>query len=329
MADLKCKNCGGSITFDSSSKTLTCEFCGATQTFSDLLVNKETEFIFDQDSATNAVLNTYRQAVTMMERAQTERSFIIAAELFEEVPALFNAEYLAQECRGKAELIKKEQIYQTALLSMKTILPEPLEHAEKLFESIPNYKDAAAQIDRCRGLMPQAQQNAALKEKEERQREIKEQRIIKKRKKKRFFILSCILFLCLGIFLFGKSLYSRNNIKIIVSPVDDAYLTTDYNDYTFHYDVEIKNNSFFDITALNAEIYFENPNDKVLIDANLNLYNYSIPVVRAKKSTNITWSITMQSQANASELYNSDFEDLDINIDITNITFKDGKRIQY
>ena len=127
-------------------------------------------------------------------------------------------------------------------------------------------------------------------------------------------------------------LHHPSNIQITVTPSRDNYVTQKYGDHVFNYDVRIKNNSPFDVTAIEASVYFEEADGNVLIDTSFNAGNtiyQSNPVVRGKKSSEYTWSVTVPSENKAATLYNYDFDELNVKIKIKKLRYGEGKVRSY
>lgn len=327
---LTCKNCGGKISLDSN--LIICDSCGAKQSLNEVLASETANLIYNDDELSQTSLNTYKKALSMMSTARTESSFIFAAGVFEEIPDVFNASALAKECRDKAELFKAERIYNSAVIDMKSDVPVRIEGAIQAFKSLGEYKDSVAKIDECIPLLEVAQSTYQEKLRLAEEQRAKEKKQKQLRAKKNKFIgklislalIAVTIILVIGYF----RIYSASNIKITLSPDTENFLTEGYNKYTFSYDAKIENNGFFDVSAIEGEIIVEKDNE-ILVDTTLNFYNYSSAVVRSKKSSKFTWELTVYSYDTALALYETDFDDLDVKIDITSITYANGKTKVY
>ncbi len=336
MADLKCKNCGGSIYIDNATNQFICDSCGASQSLSEALSKEYTEPIYDEQSIPEEAMQQYRKAVLRMERAQTENALIATAEMFDNISDVLNAEFLAKECRNKAGLMKKERLYTTGMEEMNSREPERVEYAISLFATISGYKDADLRLDECKRLLPEVQREFEEYQKEQARIHVKEQqeleRQAKKRKRRNIRLAFITAVIIAAILLIRSAIYSDNNLKISIQPDKDAYVETKYSSYVFNYDVKIKNKGILDISGIHADIYFEEPNGTVLIDTNLNIGNLgstSTTAVRSHKSAEYTWSVSVSSDSKAEKLYNYDFDDLDIKIKIKEISFTNGKIKSY
>ncbi len=327
---LTCKNCGGNISLDSN--LIICDSCGAKQSLNEVLARETASLIYNDDEASQAALNTYKRALSMMSTARTESSFIFAAGVFEEIPDVFNANALAKECRDKAELFKAERIYNSAVIDMKSDDPVRVEGAIQAFKSLGAYKDSVTKTDECIPLLEVAQTTYQEKLRLAEEQGAKEEKQKQLRAKKNKFIgklISLALVAVTVILVIGYfRIYSSSNIKITLSPDTENFLTEGYNKYTFSYDAKIENNGFLDVSAIEGEIIIEKDNE-ILVDTTLSFYNYSSAVVRSKKSSKFTWELTVYSYDTALVLYETDFNDLDIKIDITKITYKNGKTKRY
>ena len=332
MVALTCKNCGGNISLDANSNLIICDSCGAQQTLTNVLADESENFIYNEDELSRGSLNTYKRALSMMASARTESSFIFAAGVFEEIPNVLNANALAMECREKAELFKRERIYNSAVIDMKSDDPARIEGAIQAFKSLGEYKDSVDKIDECLPLLSVAQVNHQEKlriAEEQRVKEEKQKRMQAKRNKFIGKLISLAALAVATILIFGYfSIYSSSNIKISLSPNTESYLTEGYNKYVFCYDAKIENDGFLDVSAIEGEIIIETDNE-VLVDTTMSFYNYSSAVVRSKKSSKFTWELTVYSYDTALALYETDFDDLDVKIDITSITYTNCKTKTY
>lgn len=327
---LTCKNCGGNISLDSN--LIICDSCGAKQSLNEVLASEAVNLIYNDDELSQASLNTYKRALSMMSTARTESSFIFAAGVFEEIPDVFNANALAKECREKAEVFKAERIYNSAVIDMKSDDPIRIEGAIQAFKSLGEYKDSVAKIDECIPLFNIANETHQEKLRAAEEQRVKEEKQKRMQAKKNKFIGKLISLAALAvaaILVFGYfSIYSSSNIKISLSPDIESYLTEGYNKYVFCYDAKIENNGFLDVSAIEGEIIIEKDNE-VLVDTTMSFYNYSSAVVRSKKSSKFTWELTVYSYDTALALYETDFDNLDVKIDITGITYTNGKTKTY
>ncbi len=336
MADLRCKNCGGSIYIDDKTNQFICDSCGASQSLNDAFSKEYTDPIFDQSSIPEEMLKEYRKALARMERAQTENALIATAEMFEKIPEILNSEYLAKECRSRAKLMQKERLYSTGITEMDSREPERIEYAISLFETISGYKDADSRLDECKRILPEIIREYEKYQKEQAKIRLKEQqereKQAKKRRRQRIRLSLFAASVIAAIIFVYSAIYSSSNVKISITPDEDGYVTTKYSSYVFNYDVKIKNNSFFDISGIHADIYFEEPNGNILIDTNLNIGNYgstSSTAVRSHKSSEYNWSVSVSSDDTAQKLYDYDFKKLDVKIKIKEISFTNGKKKNY
>ena len=327
-----CKNCGGNITLDASTNTIICDSCGVQQSLSDVLSNEAENLIYKEDELSKSSILTYKRAVSLMVAARTESSFAFAAGIFEEIPGVFNSDYLAKECHEKAELFRSERIYQAAIMDMQSDDPSIIKKAITAFESLGTYKDCQTKSDECLPLLDVAQKNY-----QEKLRIAQEQKILEEqqrqetaRKRKDIYKIIALFAILLTVFSIIRyfSMYSSSKIKISLSPRADNFISETYNHYVFTYDVEIKNTGTLDVNALEGMVIFEQDNE-ILIDTNISFYNYSTAVVRAKKSCQYTWELTVYSDNVALALYETDFDDIDVKIEITSITYANGKTKTY
>lgn len=106
----------------------------------------------------------YNDAVSAMNAASTEDSYKSAAGTFMSINSFKDAEELAEKCRSKAEICRKDNIYSSAKSKMTGEQIAPYEEAIEAFKTISEWKDASEQICACRKRIGE------IKEKEENDR---------------------------------------------------------------------------------------------------------------------------------------------------------------
>ena len=92
----------------------------------------------------------YDTAAKAMNEADTEEAYQSAADAFAGIPGFKDADTLAQQCREKAEICRKNAIYASAMAEMEDDTIESCGAAIEIFQSIPGWKDADGQILACR-----------------------------------------------------------------------------------------------------------------------------------------------------------------------------------
>jgi len=97
----------------------------------------------------NRLTGIYNEAVSAMNRANTESGFKAAAETFKTIHRIKDSEALAEKCLDKAEICRKDDIYSSAksLMSRNTI--NDYETAITKFRTISGWKDADDKIYEC------------------------------------------------------------------------------------------------------------------------------------------------------------------------------------
>lgn len=98
----------------------------------------------------------YTQAVAKMNAGATADDFIAAKKLFDSISEFEDARHLSALCSDKAEVAKKEVVYQKSLKLMNSNSDNRIAVLQKAidgFGSIKDYKDAAVQIDNCERLI--------------------------------------------------------------------------------------------------------------------------------------------------------------------------------
>ena len=153
----------------------------------------------------------YESAVEAMKRAATEGHYINAAARFKELSGFQNADELADQCLEKAEVCRKNEIYNSARGQKNKGTIESYEAAIRIFGQISGWKDAAEQVNICRHEIEKIKERQeAERIEKERQQKIK-QIAAKKAAKKRKIIFAIIAALALACSVFAVVL-----IKVII-----------------------------------------------------------------------------------------------------------------
>lgn len=210
-------------------------------------------------------------------------------------------------------------IYKAALSIMNSAKTEKnfLEAAEK-FEQISYFFNADILATECLNKAKQQRiQNDEIKRKNDAQRAIIT---------KTFSYATLIV--AVLVIIVNLYIYSLSNIKIHLSPDEENFVSERYNDYIFTYNVKIENKGLLDINSIEGSVIFEKDNE-ILVDTPISFYNYSSAVVRAHKNTSFKWELTIYSYDTALILYETDFDDIKVKIDISSITYENGKTKTY
>ncbi len=328
MSEIRCKNCGGSIWIDIEKNLIVCDSCGAQQDLRTAFSDNTNEHIYDESGVSEAELDKYKRAMAIMNTARTEESLLAAAKIFDELSDFFGGHIMAAECRKNAELFKKERLYKNATVNMNSNDPSVVERALKIFEELGDYKDSTQKACECIPLLASAREKYSEWQKKAEHQRIKDEnnKKIKAAKNKFFsrlavFLVITIVVICvIGHF----SKYSSSNIKIKITPDAKNYITQEYNGYIFRYNVKILNKGTVDVRSVEGTVSFVDGSE-VVVDTSFNFSNYSSAAVRAKKSSSYNWELTVYSESTAVKLSEKEFKDLDIEIDITRISYTNGK----
>ena len=98
----------------------------------------------------------YNDAVKKMNSARTQIQFNDAAKIFNQLSGWKDASKLAEECMKKAEVARKDNIYETASRAMLSDDVTQIESAKKAFESISGWRDADEKAAQCDSLKKSA-----------------------------------------------------------------------------------------------------------------------------------------------------------------------------
>lgn len=320
---LNCKNCGGKLLFDSDTDAVACEYCGTTQSLKSI-ISGEDNYIFENNNYVSSVIKKYAKARSVMEN-DDENHLTWAAETFESISDVFDSKVLSNKCREKAVCLKKEKTYCNAVECMFSGDVEKIRLAINLFQTIFDYQDSTNKIEQCKPLLEKAHQE---QERQIKLKKIQEAKIRAKKRRKMFFVILGVVLIALAVLVFDYAKYSKSNIDISIEPSEENYFTTKGDKYVFYYDVQIENNGLSDIKNIEVNITIDDQNEKSLVNTDVNFYNYS-SVLRSKKKSIFTWELTVYSDRVAKELYEADFEDLIIVIDIVRVEYENGKVREY
>ncbi len=317
MSSLKCKNCGGSIHLDEKTQQLTCDSCGISQKLDNLVDTA----IFDNAGIPTQKFKAYQRGIELLKMGESEITLFSAAEEFRTAQDLFNAAQLAEECTARGELLRQERLYIQATTLSKSADIEELQTAIDIFKDLENYKKSAILLAATKEQLDKVLEDEQLWY----EQQIQEKKKKTRRKKMSKILIFFVAVLAIGIFLVLTWLPKLpSNINVKITPDTATYMTKEFNTYVFHYNVELTNNSALDLSGIEAEVYFETEEGKILVDTTFNagttIYK-STPIVRGKKSRNFSWSITMSSEKNATALYQQNFEDLEVTVKITELKF--------
>jgi len=272
-------------------------------------------------------VQTYQTALSMMASARTERAFLMAAELFRDIPEALNADALAQECLEQAEMMKTQRRYDGALLDMNSDDPVRVEGAMQVFRSIGTFRDALAKADECVVLLQTAKEHEAERLRAAQDKKCREDRQQQRRAVRRRWFGKTALWLMLlaavAAVIGQVRMYAASNIQITLTPDEEQFLTEGYRDYEFRYDAVLENRGWLDVASVEGAVVMELDNT-VIVDTTVRFYNGGAPVVRAGKSSHYTWELSVRSEDAARILYETPFEDLDTHVRITRMVYTNG-----
>lgn len=232
----------------------------------------------------NKVKSIYNEALVKLESASSENEFVLAKKMFDSIPDYAKAKEMSAFCLEKADIAKKEAIYQNATKLMYANGSNKINDLQKAidyYSSIKEYKDSETQIDKCERMM------------------YSEKETIEKRKKKAkknilitFSLISFILVIVV-VYMFlivPKNNYSNAEELFAQSNYEDAYhLYASLGDYQdsrekakeciYKQANELRNEGKFD----DANLLFEQIKDyKDSIDL---IHNHTYEIIDSKKVT--------------------------------------------
>ncbi len=193
----------------------------------------------------------YNGAVNAMNTANSEEAYKAAAEKFQTIPGYKDADSLAEQCLEKAEVCRKDAIYNSAKSSMTGKKVKTYETAIELFQTIPGWKDADEQIDICRRKIEEIE-DKEIADRIEAKRKAEEEA---KKRKKIIAITVPIVCACFA-FLFVLEMVIIPNVKY--NEAMELYNAEKYQDaYTTFNEISYKDS---ESKALECLFLLQNPN---------------------------------------------------------------------
>lgn len=124
-------------------------------------------------------------------RLNTHSSCLEAAKLFESISTYLDAQKMIGECREKAEVCRKNDIYNNATSEVGKASVASFVKAIELFKSISGWKDADEQVAKCEAKLPGLRDKEE-KERIEREQKAEQERIEKAKRAKRNKMIAII-----------------------------------------------------------------------------------------------------------------------------------------
>ena len=134
----------------------------------------------------------YNHAKNVMSSAISEEKYAEAAHLFESIKYYRDSSDLMDECYKKAEVCRKDAIYQNAISEANVLSVASVTHAIKLFQSVSGWRDADDQIAQCEAKLPELRKKEK-NERIERERKAEEKRKRDQKKKKLIIVCASVL----------------------------------------------------------------------------------------------------------------------------------------
>lgn len=135
----------------------------------------DNEFIRNRNEESRK-LGIYNEAFNKMKHAVSEDDYKAVARAFESIKGFKDADAKAKECCEKAEVARKDEIYNSAIEKMADNTISGYETAIEKFNSVIDWKDSRTQINECNAKIKDLQ-IAQEKAEAERKRKAEEARI--------------------------------------------------------------------------------------------------------------------------------------------------------
>lgn len=134
----------------------------------------------------------YDIALSYIEDAETEDDYLNAAEKFKSISGFEDSDKLAEQCLEKAEIARKDKIYDDAMYYSNSLNPRQIERSIKLLESIADWKDANEMIGKAKERLEEI--NAAEERKRlDKEKQEEEKRIAAEKRQKRIRVTFIIM----------------------------------------------------------------------------------------------------------------------------------------
>ena len=168
----------------------------------------------------------YNDAVKVMTSAHTEAVFKGAAEKFRTIPGFKDADALAEECLEKAEISRKDAIYDSARQEMIMDKIAGYESAIAAFRTISGWRDAEEQIALCQKRIGEIKAQEET-DRLEMQRQAEEKRIADeiaaKKRKKVISIAAPIVCVCIAfVILLTQVIVPKQKLNKAMSMIDSG-----------------------------------------------------------------------------------------------------------
>ena len=174
----------------------------------------------------------YNGAVNAMNSANSEGEYKAAAKIFKSIPGFKDADNLVEKCLDKAEVCRKDALYNSACSNMTGNIIRNYESAIRKFETISGWKDADEKIYACQKKIEEIKAKAEA-ERLEAERKAEEHRIAvekaKKKAKKVFIAIASVACVCavflilLKTVIIPKQKYNQSMELIASGDYDSAY----------------------------------------------------------------------------------------------------------
>ena len=174
----------------------------------------------------------YNGAVNAMNSANSEGEYKAAAKIFKSIPGFKDADNLVEKCLDKAEVCRKDALYNSACSNMTGNIIRNYESAIRKFETISGWKDADEKIYACQKKIEEIKAKAEA-ERLEAERKAEEHRIAvekaKKKAKKVFIAIASVACVCavflilLKTVIIPKQKYNQAMELIASGDYDSAY----------------------------------------------------------------------------------------------------------
>lgn len=165
-------------------------------------------------------------------KLNTHAGYLEAAKLFESISFYLDAQKLIGECREKAEVCRKNDIYNNAMSEVGKASVASFVKAIELFKTISGWKDADEQVAKCEAKLPELRDKEE-KERIERERKAEQERISKTKRNKMLKLLAIIsaviVVAVVSVIIITSAMKKSDKYSEIVSLKDSGNYAEAYN----------------------------------------------------------------------------------------------------
>ncbi len=213
----------------------------------------------------------YNRAKRNMNISTKESDYMQSAKLFESISGYMDSAELAEECRRKAEVARKDAIYYDAKSKMTGLVASNYQSAIIILRSIPGWKDADEQVEICKKKIEEirAKEEEERKEKE-RLEELERVEAAKQAKKRKIIGIASVALACVAVVF----VLVLNTVIIPNSKYNDAVGLIENGEYRKAYDAFVALDGYKDSKEKAEKLHKQYPLNIMLVGDVITLGSY-------------------------------------------------------